>query len=498
MANRLRTSVTFLVCLVWTTVGFALPAILLPEATQPAPLDLMLALGCMALALAFSLVRVEFRHLGQRLELAPVAGFVTLTAIVVSPAWAALVGGVAVVHQIRRSGTLLERVFLAAGGSIGAATASVAAHAVSPGTPVGRAVLGAAIAAAVTRSLVALTGQLLLAESRAPGGAYAVLRHMPVGPILILEAGLPIAAVCVAGPFLDEPPLALIVLIAAQLLTWLILRLLQQQHHGRRINARLLDTFHRYVPAHVAREVLSSKRGQSGAVASLDGELREITVMFIDIRGFTSWAERTQPADVLNDLNDLLGDLAEAILSTDGTIDKFTGDGLMAFWNAPIGQTDHAARAVKSLPRILMRVRETGIRREVQRSTPLEVGIGIATGPAMVGNVGHRERLAYTAVGDTVNLAARLEKATRDQDVPALIAESTFLSLPHQLQRQLTRLASLELKGREARVRVFAPTALVKHRKPMVERSAPGDEDHDATPLSPPALKPLVSNSDAA
>jgi adenylate cyclase len=194
------------------------------------------------------------------------------------------------------------------------------------------------------------------------------------------------------------------------------------------------------------------------------GDRREISVLFLDIRGFTTWSERTDPAEVFNELNLLIGELADAVLATDGTIDKFTGDGLMAFWNAPTDQPDHAARAVRSIPMLLMRVREFNLRREAQNAPPFQIGIGIATGPAMVGNVGHRDRLAFTAIGDTVNLAARLESATRDVELPALLDEHTFLTLPHPIQRQLTRLDSIEVRGRRERVRVYAPTMLVKLR----------------------------------
>ena len=223
---------------------------------------------------------------------------------------------------------------------------------------------------------------------------------------------------------------------------------------------QLLDTFQRYVPRHVASSILGDH--ESGTEVQVGGDRREITVMFVDIRGFTSWAERPDPAEVFDELNVLIGELADAVLASDGTIDKFTGDGLMAFWNAPVDQPDHAERAIRTVPRLMMRVRECNLRREARGATGFEIGVGIATGPAMVGNVGHRDRLAFTAIGDTVNLAARLEQATRDVGIQALLDERAFLTLPHELQRQLMRLESIEVKGRRERVRLYAPVALVR------------------------------------
>lgn len=446
----------------WLVAALSMPVILLPSAELPSVEAALLAIGCVLLGLGCSLARVEFRSGSQRLSVSPEAGFHVLAAVVLVPPLAALVGALAVVASARRAADALERASVVATGALATGLASVVAHDVAgPGAPAGREVLLAASCAAAVRAVVAMTGQLLHAEHRAVGGARTVLLGIPVLTILVLEAGLPMTTVAMAAPFLEQPLLVLVVVLGGQLLTWRVLKIQHALFDGGRITADLLETFHRYVPEHVAREILDADgpRARTGT----GGDLRELSVMFVDIRGFTAWSERTAPSEVLAELNELLGDLADSILATDGTIDKFTGDGLMAFWNAPADQPDHALRAVQALPRLLMRVREFNIRREVQRAEPLEVGIGIATGPAMVGNIGHRDRLAYTAIGDTVNLAARLEKATATHGVPALIDERTFLALPPRLQRQLMRLESIEVKGRSQRVRLYTPVALA-HR----------------------------------
>jgi class 3 adenylate cyclase len=412
--------------------------------------------------LVFGRFRYEFRFRGARLIAAPEAGFIVLLVVAVEPALAAAAGLVIGLGAGRHVVSWSERTFQASTMLLSTAIPSWMVHEWFA-TPIsGRSVLGAVALAAISRALLGLLAQLLLAQSQAPGGALIVVRDMPVVTILALEAGLPTATVAMAGPFLDEPPLALLVVLVGQLMTWRLLALQHSQYTGRRVADQLLDTFQRYVPRHVANSILA--RRADGTDPAVGGERRELTVLFLDIRGFTAWSERTDPAEVFNELNLLIGELADAVLATDGTIDKFMGDGLMAFWNAPTDQPDHAARAVRAIPMLLMRVREFNLRREARSGPPFQIGIGIASGPAMVGNVGHRDRLAFTAIGDTVNLAARLESATREVELPALLDERTFLSLPHQIQRQLTRLDSIEVRGRRERVRLYAPTMLVRIR----------------------------------
>lgn len=463
MRARLRHWLISCATVLWIVAAVGVVAALVGDLARPSLDAAVLVLGCAVLGIAFRRGELRFHSGRLHLAVAPDAGFHVLAAIVLAPPLAALVGCLGVVQSLRASRSKLELSFLGATGALTTGMASIAAHGVvGPGIPGGREVLVAAVLAAITRAALTLTGQVLWAELRASGGAVAVLRGVPVPTILLLEAALPATVVAMAAPFFAQPTVALLVVLAGQLLTWRLLTLQHAHFRGARVTGELLDTFHRYVPRHVAEQILA--RDEESAVAATGGELRDLTVMFIDIRGFTSWSERTDPTVVLAELNQLLGELVDAILATDGTLDKFTGDGLMAFWNAPADQPDHALRAVKAVPKLLMRVREYNVRREVQRAEPLEIGIGIASGPAMVGNIGHRDRLAYTAIGDTVNLAARLEKATRDHDVPSLIDERTFLALPPSLQRQLQRLESIEVKGRAERVRLYAPVALMRHR----------------------------------
>lgn len=465
MRQPLQTLIARAGCVLWTAAGVGMLVVLLAGAPVPAAAELFVAIGCTLLVLAFDRFRYEFQHRGARLIAAPEAGFLVLLIVAVDPALAALAGAVVGVGGSRHLATWRERAFHVATVLLATGLPATLVHDAFGDEIRGRMVLGAVAMAALARALLVLLAQLLVAEARARFGAFIVLRDMPVLTILALEAGLPTATVAMAGPFLDDPPLALLVVLVGQLLTWRLLALQHAQFTGRRVADQLLDTFQRYVPRHVA-DAIVRREGAYAASDEPSGERRELTVMFLDVRGFTSWSERTDPAEVFAELNLLLGELADAVLSTDGTLDKFTGDGLMAFWNAPLNQPDHAERAIRTVPRLLMRVREINLRREARQGPPFEVGIGIATGAAMVGSVGHRDRLSFTAIGDTVNLAARLESSTREVDVPVLLDERTFLALPHGLQRQLMRLDSIEVKGRRERVRLYAPVALARPGRP--------------------------------
>ncbi|MEO6866652.1 MAG: adenylate/guanylate cyclase domain-containing protein, partial [Gaiellales bacterium] len=356
MRTRIWNLTTFIACLLWTAAGLSLLVLTMPSTGLPTVAQLAVLVCCTTLALVSSHARVSFQRGSQRMLVAPDAGYLVLVAMLVEPSWAALAGAVALLHSVRHAGTLLERMFLISSGALGAGAASIAAHSLFDGSrPIGREVIVAAMAAALVRAVVMLCGELLIAESRMPGGALTLLRATPLDGMLVLEVGMPIVTIAMAAPFLDRLPLALLIVIAGQLLTWRMLRMQDEQIRSELVTGELLDTFHRYVPRHVAEQILS--RDGAPLDVTFDGERREITVMFVDVRGFTTWSERTDANEVFSELNSLLGELADAIITTGGTIDKFTGDGLMAFWNAPASQEDHAVRAVRTLPPLLMRVR---------------------------------------------------------------------------------------------------------------------------------------------
>ncbi len=154
------------------------------------------------------------------------------------------------------------------------------------------------------------------------------------------------------------------------------------------------------------------------------GETRILSVIFVDIRGFTALAEQLQPADVAAQLNRFYELASKAIFRHDGTLDKLVGDQVMGFFGAPIGRGDHAQRAVATAREIM---RENMATASVDR---LGIGIGIATGETFVGNVGGGEVTDYTVLGDTVNVAARLQGEAVSGEI--LIAEETYAHVASQ------------------------------------------------------------------
>lgn len=187
----------------------------------------------------------------------------------------------------------------------------------------------------------------------------------------------------------------------------------------------------------------------------LGGDDRELTVMFVDVRNFTEISERLTPAAVVGFLNTFLDALSRHVIANEGTLDKFIGDSIMAFWNAPVDVSDHAAKAVHAA----LAMRETLARLNAEDAfgfgdgQTVGIGIGIHTGLACVGNMGAETHFNYSAVGDTVNIAARIETACKDVSFDILVSESTALLAPHYA---VLEAGALILKGKSTRTRTFA------------------------------------------
>jgi len=190
----------------------------------------------------------------------------------------------------------------------------------------------------------------------------------------------------------------------------------------------------------------------------LGGETRELTVMFTDIRSFTTISESMSPEALIQLMNDFLTPMSDLVMNNRGTIDKYMGDAMMAFWNAPLDDKDHAAHAChtalqmnEALAPINERLRAEA---KAQNTTALilNAGIGINTGTASVGNMGSKQRFAYSALGDTVNLASRLEGQTKTYGVNTLIGAETCKQVPAFATLELDL---LRVKGKQEPVHVF-------------------------------------------
>ena len=191
----------------------------------------------------------------------------------------------------------------------------------------------------------------------------------------------------------------------------------------------------------------------------LGGEMREITVMFTDVRGFTTISEQFDPQGLTRFMNRFLTPMTDLILSHRGTIDKYMGDAIMAFWNAPIEVEGHAARACQTALAMQARLRALNVEwkaeaeAENRRHIPVNIGVGLNTGRASVGNFGSTQRFTYSCLGDSVNLASRLEGQCKTYGVGIIIGSTT--------REQVPDFATIEIdlvmvKGKTEPERVYA------------------------------------------
>jgi adenylate cyclase len=222
---------------------------------------------------------------------------------------------------------------------------------------------------------------------------------------------------------------------------------------------RVRNLFARFVPEPVVDQVLES----AGENLRLGGERRFTTVLFSDLRGFTAWAESNPPDTVIEVLNRYLSTMSDVILDHGGTLVSYMGDGIMAVFGAPLEHEHHADLAVAAAQAMVEALAEVNdwIRAE-GLGEGFRMGIGVNTGPVMSGNVGSERRLEYTAVGDTVNTASRLEQMTKDTDHMVFISDSTRSALS-RTPGNLVHIGEVTPRGRQAAVAVFALPAISEH-----------------------------------
>jgi len=181
------------------------------------------------------------------------------------------------------------------------------------------------------------------------------------------------------------------------------------------------SVFRHYLSPDVIDRVL-----EDPSLLRLGGEKRIITSFFSDVAGFTSISESLSPEELVNLLNDFLSEMTDIILSYGGTLDKYEGDAIIAFWNAPLDQPDHAVRACRAALECQKRLEELRPVFAQKSGHELYMRVGLNSGPAVVGNMGSHSRFDYTAMGDTINMASRLEGACKHYSVPILVGDTTF------------------------------------------------------------------------
>jgi adenylate cyclase len=232
-----------------------------------------------------------------------------------------------------------------------------------------------------------------------------------------------------------------------------------------RERARVRKIFSRYMAEEVVEKLLASRK-----LPDLGGEAFRVTVLFADIRNFTTISESLEPHQVVDMLNTFLNQACEPILSQGGTVDKFIGDAVMAVFGAPVIYPDHARRALEAALELAQKAREfpTWMHRHFgDRELPdFKIGIGLHTGEAIVGNIGSSKRLEFTSIGDTVNVASRLESLTKELGWTIIASQSTIEATPGVVTgRRETRM----LKGRKESLEVFEVLALERDENPIAK-----------------------------
>lgn len=189
---------------------------------------------------------------------------------------------------------------------------------------------------------------------------------------------------------------------------------------GEREKNKIKNILSRHVSRQVAREIFKDLDK-----VRLGGEEKEITVFFSDIRGFTTISEKTTPQKLVEILNKYFTEMSEEVLRFGGVLDKYIGDAIMAFWGAPIEDDEQADKAIKASLAMLEKLKKFNEGQRAAGEPEINIGIGLYTGPAIVGNVGSEKRFNYTAIGDTVNVASRLEGLNKEYKTSIIVGEST-------------------------------------------------------------------------
>jgi len=231
-------------------------------------------------------------------------------------------------------------------------------------------------------------------------------------------------------------------------------KLLFEEKQSRQIRAM----FSSYVTERLVNEMI-----RNPDMAQLGGQKREITVLFSDIKDFTTYSERHKPEEVVAILNEYLGAMTDVVLKWEGILDKFIGDAIVVFWGAPMKQEDHAERAVRCALEMQEVLDRLGLKWEREGKAPLHSGIGLNSGEAIVGNIGAEgKKMDYTVIGDPVNLGARVESLTRRYEASILMTEYTLERLRPAIDAgQLPGIAIIGqerviVKGKDTPVGIYA------------------------------------------
>lgn len=230
-------------------------------------------------------------------------------------------------------------------------------------------------------------------------------------------------------------------------------RTFSEKHNKQRVRAMLSQ----YVSPSVLTYVVDNFETLNAEIGSKEN----LSILFSDIRGFTQISETQEASKVVDMLNIYFSTMTDVIFDHKGTLDKFIGDAIMAFWGAPIKAEDYAQQAVLAAIDMRTKLPEVNQNLSAKGYPEIDIGIGIHTGNVILGNIGSAKKLDYTVIGDSVNLASRIEGITKQYDVPLLISEDTLVALADSLPCMIVD--AVRLKGKKQPVKLFTPAELFKH-----------------------------------
>jgi len=279
--------------------------------------------------------------------------------------------------------------------------------------------------------------------------AVALPRLAPGSGLLLVVS---ILAAATVGNLWMWSSLGLVVPLASLLSYTLIVSLLHI-NYGFFVESKnkrhLSRIFGQYIPPTLVEEM-----DASGADVSLEGESRQMSVLFSDIRGFTTMSESLNARELTQLMNEFLTPITRVIQNHRGTIDKYMGDAVMAFWGAPLADKNHAGHAVMAGLDMIRAVSDLGPVFAKRGWPPIAVGVGVASGEMNVGNMGSEFRIAYTVMGDTVNLGSRLEGLTKQYGVDMIVNDGTRRLMPEFTFREIDL---VRVKGKNKPVAIFEP-----------------------------------------
>jgi len=208
------------------------------------------------------------------------------------------------------------------------------------------------------------------------------------------------------------------------------------------------QTFSKFVSKSVVDELL-----RDPSKIKLGGDKKILTVLFSDIRGFTSISEKLTPEELVEHLNIYLQGMTDIVINTDGTLDKYIGDAIMAFWGAPIEMSDHSLKACRAALEMMEALKVMNHKWEKEGKPILDIGIGINTGDMVVGNMGSSSRMDYTLMGDNVNLGSRLEGTNKFYGTNIIISEFTYQYVKDDVIAR--ELDLIRVKGKALPVKIY-------------------------------------------